>query len=110
MRTVRLGDEYTNKICELERLHYEVSTKEKEINARIKELTKERVIALAIQMSNTPIDEGVMNHYMEEYTNVYIEYERAKEHFYNDVVVNLMQDGDMSWELNFEAKAVTFYA
>ena len=72
--------------------------------------TKERVIALAIQMSNTPIDEGVMNHYMEEYTNVYIEYERAKEHFYNDVVVNLMQDGDMSWELNFEAKAVTFYA
>lgn len=97
MRTVRLGDEYTNRICELERLHYEVST-------------KERVIALAIQMSNTPIDEGVMNHYMEEYTNVYIEYERAKEHFYNDVVVNLMQDGDMSWELNFEAKAVTFYA
>ena len=97
MRTVRLGDEYTNRIYELERLHYEVST-------------KERVIALAIQMSNTPIDEGVMNHYMEEYTNVYIEYERAKEHFYNDVVVNLMQDGDMSWELNFEAKAVTFYA
>ena len=97
MRTVRLGDEYTNRICELERLHYEVST-------------KERVIALAIQMSNTPIDEGVMNHYMEEYTNVYIEYERAKEHFYNDVVVNLMQEGDLSWELNFEAKAVTFYA
>lgn len=80
----------------LERLHYEVTS-------------RERILALTLTNQTVNL-EGVFKAYYEDYTAIYKKYDIAKSDLYNSYLTNIENIAQYrSWEADFRTKTVILY-
>ena len=94
IKTVELKGICDDEIRNLERLHYEVATKEK-------------IVALVISMAQAPKD--IIAQRYEDYLNVFKEYDVAKNNFFNKYVQSYVENPNHVWEINFVSGVLSFY-
>lgn len=94
VKTVDLKGICDKEIMQLERLHYEVATKEK-------------LLALVISMAQAPTE--IITSKYEDYLQTFKNYDFAKNAFYNQFVSSYVENPKHSWEINFTTGVLSFY-
>jgi hypothetical protein len=82
-------------LTNLERLHYEV-------------LTKERILAMTLANSTTGLS-AMFDEYYKEYSEAFKEYETKKDEFYRTYLSQHVLPSSVSWEVNFLTSTVSIY-
>jgi lantibiotic modifying enzyme len=96
-KIINLSEVCPQVMEELERLHYEV-------------VTKERIIALAITSNTSAVSSKTIENYYKDYMKVFKEYENIKLNLYNDYIAAENPDGEyISWEADFTTQSVILH-
>lgn len=96
-KTIDLSNVCPEVLNELERLHYEV-------------VTKERIIGIAMN-SSIANNNSIIDKYYFDYVETFKNYELAKQSLYENYLIQENPNGYFkSWEADFLHKSVIFYA
>lgn len=96
-KVINLSNVCPEALTELERLHYEV-------------VTKERIIGIAIN-SSISNNVSVIDKYYADYVETFKKYEMAKQKLYENYLIQENTDGHFrSWEADFLHQSVIFHA
>lgn len=79
---------------ELERLHYESTT-------------KERIVGVALGSAN--VNSALVENYYQDYLKTYREYDRAKQKFFDTYVSKYVTSTSSVWEINFYNGELTIH-
>lgn len=94
-KIVDLSNTCPEVMTDLERLHYEV-------------MTKERVIGIALGTTNVP--STLVDKYYQDYLATFTAYENAKTSLYTNYIAQENQDGEYAtWEADFLNKSVILH-
>ena len=95
IKIVNLSEVYPKVMLNLERLHYEV-------------MTKERILGIAISMGN--VSTQLMDKYYEEYLSVFKQYEDTKNFLHNNYIAKENPNNEyLTWEADFLNKSVILH-
>ena len=95
MREIKIKEDWMTDFYALEKLYYEVTT-------------KERILSLSLTLNNGE-QELFSSNYYSNFVETFKEYDWLKQNFYEKYVKLIQQDTDKYWEVNFNKKAIVFY-
>ena len=97
MKVINLTNVCGDAIKNLERLHYE-------------SMTKERIMGMALGTTGQN-NSSAMESFYQDYYNSFVEYEKAKQSFYNTYVAEYAKgmSSRATWEINFTTGDLTLY-
>ena len=96
MRKCLIPEEAEKDLMNLEKFYYE-------------EGTKRRLVSMAMSMDFENTTSVIMSKYYNNYLNSYIQYDKAKNAFYQKYIQNLEKNTDKSWKIDFNEKCIIFY-
>ena len=94
-KEIDFSDICPDLLKDLERLHYEV-------------LTKERILAITLANSTTGLS-AMFDEYYKEYSEVFKEYETKKDELYHTYQSQYAFPSSATWEINFLTSTVSIY-
>lgn len=94
-KTIELLTVCPDEITDLERLHYEI-------------VTKERILGITLSNSNSSLTD-CFNEYYKDYFETFKEYEAKKNYFFKTYIAPHVTDIHSNWEIDFTSGEVVLY-